>query len=136
MTFLPYLGVGLFVGVISGLFGIGGGIVMVPAIIFLWSREPSTATATSLAVMIPGSIVASMRNHFYFGSVDWPLAAALAVGTVVGTWLLGVPLSNWMDPEALKRGFGILLIISGLKMAGVLDFIGTQANSLMNAVIG
>ncbi|HCA45901.1 MAG TPA: hypothetical protein DEP45_00715, partial [Armatimonadetes bacterium] len=52
---LPYLGVGTLVGTLSALFGIGGGVLMVPLIIFLWQRDPQVAVATSLAVMIPGA---------------------------------------------------------------------------------
>jgi uncharacterized membrane protein YfcA len=130
-----FLGVGVVVGTISGLFGIGGGVLMVPAIIFLWHREPNVAVATSLAVMIPGSIAGVARHHFSYGAVDWRLAAALAVGTVIGTFALGAPLANYLHPETLKKGFGILLVVSGLKMSGVFDFITSGATSLLQSIM-
>lgn len=131
-----YFGVGTVVGTISALFGIGGGVLMVPAIIFLWHREPQVAVATSLAVMIPGALAGVARHHFSYAVVDWRLAAYLAVGTVIGAFLIGAPLANYISAEALKKGFGVLLVVSGLKMAGVFDFITAQATGLMQAVMG
>lgn len=130
-----FLGIGTIVGTISGLFGIGGGILMVPAIIFIWHREPKVAVATSLAVMIPGALAGVLRHHFSYGVVDWRLAAGLAVGTVIGAFAFGAPLANYLPAETLKKGFGVLMVVSGLKMAGVFDFITAQATNLMHALI-
>lgn len=121
-----YVGIGTAVGVISGLFGIGGGILMVPAIIFIWAKEPKVAVATSLAVMVPGAIAGVLRHHFSYHTVDWKIAAGLAVGAMIGASLIGAPLANWMQPEALKRGFGILLIVFGLRMVGIFEFISAK----------
>ncbi len=131
-----YLGVGTIVGTISGLFGIGGGVLMVPAIIFIWQKEPKVAVATSLAVMIPGAIAGVARHHFSYGVVDWRIAAGLAVGTVIGAFAIGAPLANYLPAETVKKGFGILLVISGLKMSGIFDFIGLQASGLMRSIMG
>jgi hypothetical protein len=130
-----YLGVGSVVGVISGLFGIGGGVLMVPAIIFIWQKEPKVAVATSLAVMIPGALAGVARHHFTYGVVDWRIAAGLAVGTVAGSFLIGAPLANYLPAETLKKGFGILLVVSGLKMSGLFDYIGLQASGLMKSIM-
>ncbi|MGC9318776.1 MAG: sulfite exporter TauE/SafE family protein [Armatimonadota bacterium] len=130
-----YLGVGSVVGVISGLFGIGGGVLMVPAIIFIWQKEPKIAVATSLAVMIPGAIAGVLRHHFSYGVVDWRIAAGLAVGAIVGSFAIGAPLANWLPAETLKKGFGVLLVVSGLKMAGVFDFIGAKMTSAADAIM-
>lgn len=131
-----YLGVGTVVGIISGLFGIGGGVLMVPAIIFIWQKEPKVAVATSLAVMIPGALAGVARHHFSYGVVDWKIAAGLAVGTVIGSFAIGAPLANYLPAETLKKGFGVLLVVSGLKMAGVFDFITMKATSLVQSVMG
>lgn len=82
-TLIPGLGIGVVVGVMSGLLGIGGGILMVPALLYLWKENipnMQMAVATSLAVMIPSTIAGTLRNHFSFGRVDWPLAVLLGVG--------------------------------------------------------
>jgi len=121
--FGAYLGVGAVVGIISGLFGIGGGILMVPAIVFIWGREMQIAVGTSLAVMVPAALAGVLRHHFSFGNVDFKLAAALAVGAIFGTTLIGAPLAEALQGETLKKLFGVLMVISGLKMAGVFDWI-------------
>lgn len=117
-----YLGAGTIIGIISGLFGIGGGILMVPLIVFAWGRDMHLAVGTSLAVMIPSAIAGTLRHHA-FGNVDFALAGALAVGAVVGTTWIGVPLAEALPAETLKKAFGIVMIVSGLKMAGVFDYL-------------
>lgn len=127
LSILTYSGLGLAVGVISGLFGIGGGILMVPAIIYIWGHEPKIAVGTSLAVMVPGAIAGVLRHHFTYHTVDWKIAIGLAVGAILGSALIGAPLANWLPAESLKKGFGVLLIVFGLKMSGVLDYLATLA---------
>lgn len=122
-SFAAYIGVGATVGVISGLFGIGGGILMVPAIVFIWSREMQTAVGTSLAVMVPTALAGVLRHHLSFANVDFKLAAALAAGAIVGTTLIGAPLAEALPGETLKKLFGVLMVIAGLKMAGVFDYL-------------
>lgn len=118
-----YVGVGGAVGVISGLFGIGGGILMVPAIVYIWSREMQIAVGTSLAVMVPAALAGVVRHHVSYANVDFRLAAALAVGAIFGTTLIGAPLAEALQAETLKRLFGLLMVISGLKMTGALDWL-------------
>jgi len=130
-----YLGIGTAVGIISGLFGIGGGILMVPAIIFIWAKEPKIAVGTSLAVMIPGALAGVLRHHFSYHTVDWRIAAGLAVGAIVGSALIGAPLANYLPGETLKKGFGVLLIIFGLRMTGVFEFLGSKLSGLYETVL-
>jgi len=123
--FSAYLGVGTLVGVISGLFGIGGGILMVPLIVFVWHREMQTAIGTSLAVMVPASLAGVLRHHYSFANVDFKLAAALAVGAMLGTALIGAPLAERLPGDTLKQLFGVVMVISGLKMAGLFEWVPT-----------
>ncbi len=136
VSFLKYIGVGVAVGTASGLFGIGGGALMVPALIFLWHKEPNIAVATSLAVIIPGSIAGVLRHHFSYGAVDWRVAAGLMVGTVVGTMAFGAPLANYLPAETLKKAFGVFLVITGLRLIGAFEFISAQAGGLVRLING
>jgi uncharacterized membrane protein YfcA len=80
--------IGLLGGVTSGLFGVGGGIVMVPAMLLLLSppiRDIKQAVGTSLAVIIPTAAVGSLRHH-QFQNVHWPTVLILAPMALVGTW--------------------------------------------------
>ncbi|MFM1768952.1 MAG: hypothetical protein RJA22_1481 [Verrucomicrobiota bacterium] len=104
--------IGLVGGVTSGLFGVGGGIVMVPAMYYLLKADIKTAVGTSLVVIIPTALVGSYK-HFQLGNIDWRLAATLVplavVGGFVGAWLTGP-----MQPDLLRRLFGGLLVVGGL----------------------
>lgn len=123
ISVLGGLGLGLVTGVLSGLLGVGGGILMVPAMIYFWQFEPKLAVGTSLAVMIPTSLVGALRHHYSYGNVDWALAAVLAVGAVVGTGLLGAPLAELLPGDVLKKVFGIALLLVALNMLGVFEWI-------------
>ena len=126
INWLSYLAVGVAVGTISGLLGIGGGILMVPLIVLLWKTGPDgikIAIGTSLATMIPTSIAGTLRHHYSFSNVDFTLAACLAVGAVAGTLFLGAPLAEHLPAATLKRIFGVLMVVSGLKWSGALDIV-------------
>lgn len=127
LSLFPALGVGVVVGLFSGLLGIGGGILMVPALVYIWRdaiQDMQMAVATSLAVMIPSTIAGTIRNHFTYGKVEWHLAVLLAVGAVAGTYFLGVPLAQIIPSETLKKIFGVVLVVFGLQMAGVGGWLG------------
>lgn len=123
MALLPGLGVGVVVGTFSGLLGIGGGILMVPALIYLWHQEPKTAIGTSLAVMIPTALAGTIRNYHYH-TVDWGTAFVLAGGAIFGAFLLGAPLAHALPGEMLKKVFGVMLVVSGLQMSGAFEAVG------------
>ena len=126
-TLLPGLGVGVLVGTLSGLLGIGGGIIMVPLLLYVWKDSIPTmqmAVATSLAVMIPSTIAGTLRWHFSFHSVDWSLVVLLGLGAIVGAYLIGVPLANMIPSEVLKKIFGVVMVIFGLQMVGAGEWIG------------
>jgi hypothetical protein len=78
--------IGLAVGLISGLFGIGGGSLFVPAMVLLYGFPPHIASATSMFVIFWSAIIGS-ATHIYLGEIDWPSAAFLIPGALVGGWL-------------------------------------------------
>jgi uncharacterized protein len=112
-----YLIVGIAVGTLSGLLGVGGGILMVPLIMLIWKHNVKVAIGTSLATMIPTAFAGSIK-HFTLGNVDLNLAAFLAVGAILGTIFIGAPLANHLPAETLKKVFGVFMVVSGLQMAG------------------
>lgn len=111
-----YAGViGLASGVISGLFGVGGGIVMVPVLVFLLGVPIKTAIGTSLMVIVPTAITGSLK-HFSEGNVDWKLALTLIPTAVIGGYI-GAKLTKDIPAENLKRIFGAFLVVVGLRLA-------------------
>ncbi len=80
---LPLLGVGLVSGFFAGLFGIGGGLVIVPALVVLLRIEQKLAAGTSLLAILPAASIAAV-SYALQGSIDWPVAGLLAIGAIVG----------------------------------------------------
>ena len=75
MNYLLGALIGLIGGLTSGLFGVGGGIIIVPALVMLMHTDMKSAVATSLAVIVPTTLASSVLNHSY-GRIDWRLVAA------------------------------------------------------------
>lgn len=107
------LGVGLVAGTASGLFGIGGGVIMVPALTFL-GLDIVPAVATSLFVMIPTSAVATAR-HALAGRTHWDLALPLIAGIVLGSQI-GPILSARVSASWLKRLLALALVYTSVSM--------------------
>ena len=109
--------IGLVSGIASGLFGVGGGIVMVPAMLFLLSppiRDIKQAVGTSLVVIIPTALMGSFK-HFQQGNVDWRTALSLAPLAIAGSYL-GAWLTTHIAADNLKRAFGGFIILVGAKL--------------------
>lgn len=109
--------IGLVGGLASGMFGVGGGIVMVPAMVLLLSpniRDIKQAIGTSLLVIIPTAL-AGLWKHFQQGNVDWRIGLALTPTAVIGS-LVGAWITTQVSADNLKRGFGALLILVGAKL--------------------
>lgn len=79
--------IGLLAGVLSGLFGIGGGVVIVPALIYVAGFRQHMATGTSLAILLPPIGIAAAYEYYRHGNVNVRAAAIIAVAVLVGGWL-------------------------------------------------
>ncbi len=113
---------GLAAGALSGLFGVGGGVVMVPLLAQAFGFEQHTAQGTSLAAMVLIA-VAGCAKYATRGHVAWGPAAAIAFGAVIGAAFIGADLALHMKQSVLARLFGLLMIIVGLRMLGVYTLI-------------
>jgi uncharacterized membrane protein YfcA len=109
--------IGLASGLTSGLFGVGGGVVMVPAMMLLLSppvRDIKQAIGTSLLVIIPTALV-SAAKHAQQGNLHWPTALALVPTALAGGYL-GAWLTTQIPADNLKRTFGGFIALVGLKL--------------------
>lgn len=110
-----FIGIGLAAGVLSGVFGIGGGIVIVPALMFFARFAPLTATGTSLAaLLLPVGALGAWEYHRR-GNLNISAALWIACGLVVGVWI-GAKLAQQLSPVALKRSFAIFLVMVAAKV--------------------
>ncbi len=115
MQYLWMALIGLVGGVASGLFGVGGGIIMVPGMALLLKTDFKVAVGTSLAVIVPTALTGVLKHH-QLKQVDWMLAALLVPTAIVGG-LLGPWLTTRLSSPELQRGFGVFLVLVGLKLA-------------------
>jgi uncharacterized membrane protein YfcA len=105
---------GVFAGVISGLFGVGGGIIFVPALTLILGRHQLQAEATSLAAIVPVAIVGSWRQHRE-GLVRWKTAAIIGVASIGGV-LAGAEVATSLSNKALERAFGVFLVAASIQL--------------------
>jgi uncharacterized protein len=105
---------GVLVGVVSALFGVGGGVVMVPFMVLVLGLQQQVAEGTSLLVIIPTSMVGFLAHRRErFGSVNH--AALLGLGGVLGSFA-GASLALSLPAETLQSVFGVLVIAVGVRL--------------------
>lgn len=121
MEYLLYLSVGAAAGLLGGLLGVGGGLVIVPFLVFSFQAQqfaPEVSThmaiATSLATIIFTSI-SSVKAHHERGAVRWDLARLLVPGIVLGT-LLGAQIAHLLPARALQLMIGVFALLMALQM--------------------
>jgi uncharacterized membrane protein YfcA len=107
--------VGLLAGALGGLFGVGGGIIFVPALVLLFGLGQLEAEATSLLAIIPVVLAGTWRQHLY-GNVRWRAALVIGVVAVAGVEL-GVLTAKSLPEDTLQRLFGLLLLVVAAQLA-------------------
>jgi uncharacterized membrane protein YfcA len=110
-----YLLIGLGAGVLSGLFGIGGGVVIVPALIFLARMEPQAATGTSLAALLLPVGALGAYEYYKHGQLNILAAALIALGLFLGAGV-GARFSMQLSGVALRRAFAVFLALIAIRM--------------------
>jgi uncharacterized membrane protein YfcA len=113
-TILVVIGAGVAVGILSALFGVGGGILMVPFLLLALDQTQHIAEGTSLAVIVPTAI-AGVLAHRRSGFVSFSNAAWLAAGGIGGAWL-GAEIALGLDADILQVLFALFLLLSGIRM--------------------
>lgn len=107
--------IGLITGAMAGMLGIGGAIIMIPALVFLMGISQQTAQGTSLAVMLPPVGIIAAYNYYKAGQVNLKFALILAVFFLVGSYF-GSKLALNLPQAVLKKIFGILLLLVAARM--------------------
>ena len=112
-SWVTFVLIGALAGVAAGLFGVGGGIVLVPALIYWSGFSQHVATGTSLAVLLPPIGLAATLEYYRHGNVDIRAAAFLALGLFTGAWV-GAYLANQMKGPHLRLAFGVFVTVLGV----------------------
>ena len=105
--------IGLVAGLLSGVFGIGGGVVIVPALIYWAGFTQHRATGTSLAVLLPPIGFAAMWEYYRHDNVNVRAAMIIAVAVFVGGWL-GAVIANRVSGPYLRLAFGMFVVVLGM----------------------
>lgn len=114
-TILIIILVGIAAGMLSGLVGVGGGIIIVPALVYFIGFSQKTAQGTSLAlIMLPVGIFGVIQ-YYKQGHVDYRIVGLLAIGFLAGSFF-GSKLALSISQETLKKVFAVLMIIIAIKM--------------------
>lgn len=110
-----YILLGLAGGILSGLIGVGGGVMIVPALVFLFGMSQHQAQGTSLAMLVPPVGLLAAWTYYKDGFVDLKIAACLCVGLFLGG-LLGAKFATGVSNAVLEKIFGAALLLISLKM--------------------
>ncbi|MDR3416581.1 MAG: sulfite exporter TauE/SafE family protein [Nevskia sp.] len=106
------LTIGLAAGVSSGLFGIGGGVIIVPGLVYLAGMSQHAATGTSLAILLPPIGLAAVLEYHRHGNVDLKTALVVAAAMFVGGWV-GAVAANHLSGPQLRLSFGVFIVAMG-----------------------
>jgi len=109
--------IGLVAGILSGLVGVGGGIIVVPALVFFLGFTQQQAQGTSLGLLLLPVGILAVLNYYKQGHIDIRVIGIMAAAFVVGGWL-GSKWALSLPEEVVKKIFAIILFYSAIKMMG------------------
>ena len=114
-TLLLLILIGLSAGLLSGVVGVGGGIIIIPLLMLLIGLDQHQAQGTSLAVMLPPIGILAAWNYNKAGFVEWKYALIIAATFIIGGYL-GARWAVTVDARSLRKIFGVIMLIGGLKL--------------------
>ena len=124
-TIISLVFIGVLAGIVSGFIGIGGGIIIVPGLIYLAGLTQMQAQGTSLALMLPPIGILAFMHYYKEGNVDLKVAGIVAITFVIGGFF-GAKLAHKIDQNLVKIIFGVLMLLIAIKMifSGVKLYVG------------
>ena len=114
-TFIILIIIGLLAGILSGLVGVGGGILMIPLLIIFLGLTQHQAQGTALFAMLPPIGILAAINYYKEGFVKWEYAIVIAFTFVIGGYL-GSKLSLSLPPQIVRRIFGVIMLLGAIKL--------------------
>ncbi len=107
--------IGITAGILAGMVGVGGGIVIVPALVYLFGMDQHMAQGTSLAVLLPPTGLFAFMRYYHAGHVDLKMAGLIIVGLLIGGWF-GGGWAQQVSGPALRKGFAVFMVLAGVRM--------------------
>lgn len=114
-TIALIVAIGIVTGILSGMLGIGGAVIMIPAMVFLMGMDQRTAQGTSLWVLLPPISILAAINYLKEGYVNMKFVVILVITFIIGSYF-GSKIALSIPQESLRRIFGLLLLVIALKM--------------------
>ncbi|MBP9103930.1 MAG: sulfite exporter TauE/SafE family protein [Chitinophagaceae bacterium] len=114
-TLILLIAIGFTAGVLSGLVGIGGGIIIVPALIFFLGFSQQEAQGTSLGLLLLPVGILAVINYYNKGYIDVKVVGVMCLAFVVGGWV-GSKVALQLSEETVKKIFAIILLYTAFKM--------------------
>jgi len=115
MEFAGYVVLGLVAGLLSGVIGIGGGVIIIPALVYLFGLSQHQAQGTTLALLVPPIGLLAALQYYHAGYVDLKVAGLVCLGFFVGG-LFGAKIAVGLTDLTLRRIFGAVLLFLALRM--------------------
>lgn len=106
---------GLVAGICGGMFGIGGGTILIPGLVYLFGLTQHQAQGTTLAIMVPPIGILAAWRYYQSGNVKLGLAAFICAGFLVGGWI-GASIVQHIPETILKKMFGVFFLFIAIKM--------------------
>jgi uncharacterized protein len=106
---------GILVGFISGMLGIGGGVLVVPILVIVFGFKQQEANGTSLTMLFPPAAIPAIHTYWKAGNVRLDAAILLAIGFILGAWL-GAHTANMISPDRLRQFFAFFLLFIAAMM--------------------
>ncbi|MBL7763500.1 MAG: sulfite exporter TauE/SafE family protein [Chitinophagaceae bacterium] len=116
-TIILLIVIGLAAGILSGMVGVGGGIIIVPALIFFLGFSQHEAQGTSLGLLLLPVGILAVINYYNKGYIDIKVVLIMSVAFVLGGWL-GSKMSLSLSQETVKKIFAVVLLYTAVKMLG------------------
>jgi uncharacterized protein len=113
--------IGIAAGLIAGFFGVGGGLIIVPALAYFAGFSQHLATGTSLAILLPPVGLGAVLEYYRHGRVDIRAAMVIALCLFVSAWF-SARFANKMNPLYLRLAFGIFVILAGVYITATSAF--------------
>ena len=109
--------IGLFAGILSGLVGVGGGLIIVPALIFFLGYSQHQAQGTSLGLLLLPVGILAVINYYNKGHIDIKVVAIMSIAFILGGWL-GSKIALRLPADTVKKIFAVFLFYSAFKLLG------------------